>query len=121
MHKRILLTLPLSLCALSAMADCKNPVTQTEMNQCAALDLSKADSELNATYRKLMRQLDKPQQTEVKAIQLLWIKFKDQNCRFESSSAEGGSMQALLRDTCLTRLTETRTKDLQGWARSLGQ
>ncbi len=121
MHKQIFLAIALSLLATPVMANCKDPMTQTEMNQCAAIDLAKADAQLNAAYKKLMPQLDASQKAEVKAIQLAWIKFKDLNCKFESSSAEGGSMQPLLRDTCLTQLTEARTKVLQDWIQSFGQ
>lgn len=121
MNMQLFVAIALSLFAMPAMANCKDPMTQMEMNRCAALDLAKADSHLNATYKKLMPQLDGNQKAEVKAIQLTWIKFKDLNCKFESSSAEGGSMQPLLRDTCLTRLTEARTKDLKDWIEYFGQ
>ncbi|GAA4409919.1 lysozyme inhibitor LprI family protein [Quisquiliibacterium transsilvanicum] len=121
MTKRIVISLALSALAMPAMADCRDPTTQTEMNRCAALALSKADDELNSTYSKLIRQLDKSQQAEVKSIQLLWIRFKDQSCKYEASGAEGGSLQPLLRDTCLTRLTEDRTRDLKDWVKTAGQ
>ena len=120
MKMRIFVAILLLACTVPAMANCKDPITQTEMNQCAAADLKRADAQLNASYKKLMTQLDANQKAEVKSIQLAWIKFKDLNCKFESSSAEGGSMQPLLRDTCLTQLTEARTKDLKSWIESFG-
>lgn len=121
MHARMFTLVALSLLSFPVFAGCKNPMTQAEMNRCAALDLSTADGALNAAYKSLMRQLDKNQQAEVKAIQLSWIKFKDQNCRFEASSAEGGSMQPMLRDACLTQLTEERTNVLKNWIQTFGQ
>lgn len=120
MYKPFLVAAVLSCFATPALADCKNPVTQLDMNQCAASDLARADAKLNANYKKLMTLLDANQKAEVKGVQLAWIKFKDLNCRFESSSAEGGSMQPLLRDSCLIDLTEARNKDILSWIESFG-
>lgn len=122
MNKRIFSLALTALVAmpLAALADCTDPQTQSEMNMCANQDLAKADAELNATYKALMRTLDKTQQAEVKAIQLLWIQFKNRTCHFESTSAEGGSIQPLLLSSCLTQLTKARTKDLKTWAQMFG-
>jgi uncharacterized protein YecT (DUF1311 family) len=94
-------------------------MTQAEMNHCAALDLAKATDEINGTYSDLRRRLSKEQREELRQVQLAWITFKDKNCRLESTYAEGGSMQPLLHDTCLTRLTEQRNKELRELRRLL--
>lgn len=115
--------LGLTLLAMAgpAMADCTNPQTQMDMNRCAALDLAKATDGINASYQALMRRLDPGQQAELKAIQRQWISFKDRNCAFDASFVEGGSMQPLVRDACLTALTRERTQQLDTWLKTLGQ
>jgi uncharacterized protein YecT (DUF1311 family) len=92
-----------------------------EMNQCAALDLAKATDEINATYSDFRRRLPKSRQEDIKKVQLAWITYKDRNCRLESMQAEGGSLQPLIRDVCLTRLTEERNTELKELVRLLAQ
>jgi uncharacterized protein YecT (DUF1311 family) len=121
MLKKLCASTLLFLFGIPALANCLDLKTQADMNACAAAEFTKADAKLNAAYKKLVPLLDAKQKAEVKAIQLAWIKFKEANCKFESSSAEGGSMQPLLRSTCLTNLTESRTKDLNNWIQSFGQ
>jgi uncharacterized protein YecT (DUF1311 family) len=83
------------------------------MNQCAGLDLARATDEINATYADLRRHLPKEQREEIRQVQLAWITYKDRNCRLESRYAEGGSLQPMIRDVCLTRITEQRNKELK--------
>lgn len=103
----------------AAQVNCDNATTQADMNRCAALDLQRANDEINATYADLRRGLSKAQQEELRQIQLAWIRFKDLQCQLESSVAEGGSMQPLLRDTCLTTLTNQRNTELRSLRRLL--
>lgn len=80
---------------------------------CAALDLQQATDEINATYADFRQRLPRDKQEQLRQVQLAWIAFKDKNCEFEASFAEGGSMQPLLRDSCLAELTKQRHKELQ--------
>jgi len=95
-------------------ADCKNPMNQSEMNICSLQDYEAADAKLNAAYRGLMKKLgdDSAAQDKLKIAQRAWIAFRDSECDFEGHSAEGGSMQPMLVNGCMARLTEQRTKDL---------
>ena len=93
-------------------ANCSSPTTQFEMNACAGHELARETERINSTYGSLRRSLSPEEANELKLVQLLWIKYKDAACELESKSAEGGSMQPLLRDTCLTRLTKVRNQEL---------
>ncbi len=97
--------------------DCENPVTQLDMNQCAAQDYQEADAELNDTYGKLMQALGG--NADVKALlktaQRDWIAFRDAECAFAGSGTAGGSISPMVKSECLTDLTEARTQQLQDY------
>ncbi|MCR9125067.1 MAG: lysozyme inhibitor LprI family protein [Rhodobacteraceae bacterium] len=111
-------------CALAAQTDpCDAARTQAEMNLCAAESYDAADRELNRVYRIAMDRaaardtmLDAnqtPGTDLLRAAQRGWIAFRDLACAAESTLARGGSMQPLLRDTCMERLTLNRVADLR--------
>ncbi|MGL4915460.1 MAG: lysozyme inhibitor LprI family protein [Aeromonas allosaccharophila] len=105
------LMLLMAIC-VQASGDCKEPMTQAAMNICAMQDYTKADAELNAAYKKLAATLDKEQLGRLKTAQRAWITFRDAQCRYEAGVYEGGSIAPLVHSSCLTKLTEQRTKDL---------
>ncbi|MNJ69263.1 hypothetical protein D3C77_655930 [compost metagenome] len=82
------------------------------MNICAFQDYQRADARLNAAYKKRVATLDKAQLDRLRTAQRAWITFRDAQCRYEAGVYEGGSMAPLVHSSCLTKLTEQRTKDL---------
>ncbi|MNG13789.1 hypothetical protein D3C84_974900 [compost metagenome] len=82
------------------------------MNICAFQDYQRADARLNAAYKKQVATLDKAQLGRLRTAQRAWITFRDAQCRYEAGVYEGGSMAPLVHSSCLTKLTEQRTKDL---------
>ncbi|MDX7901349.1 lysozyme inhibitor LprI family protein [Aeromonas media] len=106
------LLLLLATTAAQAEQDCTAPVTQTDMNICAFQDYQRADARLNAAYKKRVATLDKAQLDRLRTAQRAWITFRDAQCRYEAGVYEGGSMAPLVHSSCLTKLTEQRTKDL---------
>ncbi|TDK42313.1 lysozyme inhibitor LprI family protein [Antarcticimicrobium luteum] len=115
----LLLTAPAGAQAL----DCSAPQTQTDMTQCAALMYEAADGDLNLAYRlahDTARQIDAANgagapgaETRLRNAQRAWIAFRDLACETESLLAYGGSMQPMLRLSCLERQTRARTEDLR--------
>lgn len=103
--------------------DCAAPQTQADMTQCAAILYRAADEDLNLAYglaRDMARQIDAANgaNTPGAAIRLrdaqrAWIAFRDLACDTESLLAYGGSLQPMLRLSCLERLTRARTEDLR--------
>jgi uncharacterized protein YecT (DUF1311 family) len=103
----VLMTVP----ALADDIDCKNAVTQFDMNRCADKDYQAADKKLNDIYRMVMAEQG-GDNAKLKAAQRAWIQFRDNECRFETDASEGGSIYPMEYSICLTKLTTARTKQL---------
>ena len=111
------------LLPLPAMAgsDCTSPQTNMEMIDCAGRDFSAADKALNEAYGAVMTKLkamDKEQPDlglvdALRKAQRAWIAFRDGQCAWEAGFFNGGSMQPLIRQSCLTELTQARTGQLR--------
>lgn len=89
--------------------------TQLEMNQQAAKEHKKADAEMTALYKKALAKLatDATQKQLLIDAQRAWIKYKEAHCKAEAAVFEGGSMQPLIYSSCLTELTNERSKQLR--------
>ena len=102
--------------------DCVNAMTQADMNFCAAQDYEKADTELNAIWKKarasaeaMDAEFEEPTKGAVKALlagQRGWIAYRDGQCELYGWEAHGGSMEPMLVSGCLAELTRVRTKEL---------
>lgn len=109
--------------ASAQTVDCNNAMTQSDMNFCAAQAWEAADGDLNLAYRlaidraksmdEYLQASDEPAAIILRDAQRLWIPFRDQACLLESLTARGGSMQPLIKYSCLERLTRQRTEDLR--------
>ena len=44
-----------------------------------------------------------------------WIAFRDSDCEFAISAYEGGSIQPLIKYTCLTEATQKRIEELENY------
>lgn len=105
---------------VSAQSACVNPQTQLEMTDCAAQQYRLADEDLNLAYRLAIARaeaidaaLGPGTEEALRQAQRAWIPFRDAACEAESHMARGGSMQPMLRLTCLERLTRSRTEALR--------
>ncbi len=105
------LTLPIPV--LSQTIQCKRDGNTAQLKKCAADDYAVADKRLNQVYQQLIGQLRGEQKQRLIQAQRTWIQFRDQNCRFVSSQALGGTAEGLFLTTCLTKVTQQRTQDLQ--------
>jgi len=110
-----LLAFAVSQSAPAAEPDCMDTArSQTEMNGCAHQQYAEADAHLNAQYDTLISQLseDGAQQQMLVEAQRHWIDFRDAECRFNASAAEGGSAQPMVRLLCLANVTTRRSTEL---------
>lgn len=97
------------LLSASALADeCANATTQLDLNICTAKQYQEADSKLNQTYQAAMTRAAGAQQGLLKNAQLAWIKLRDADCAFIGSGTEGGSVQPMIINQCLTEKTSER-------------
>ena len=94
--------------------------TQLEMNTEARENYQKADKELNLTYNKILKEYksDVDFIKNLKASQIVWIKFRDSEMKVKFPDREVGyygSVQPLCWNSYLERLTKARTNDLKVW------
>ena len=94
--------------ASHAKLDSQEAMTQIAMNQCAAEAYKSEDALLNQNYKALRAKLNSKEKHELKQVQLTWLKYRDQQCAFESARYEGGSIYPLIMSRCLHGLTKQR-------------
>ena len=77
-------------------------------------ELDEANADLTSVFNKLLSLLDNDvQKNKLKASQMAWLKYRDENVDFEDSFREGGSSQRLNHVGCLISMTKNRTIELQ--------
>ena len=82
------------------------------MHDCIAAETKRQDDRLNRAYKKLMAQLTPERKKRLKAAQLAWIKFRDENCSFYADP-DGGTMAGLAAGDCYLSATASRAKELE--------
>lgn len=87
--------------------------TQAEMSQTAINDYKKVDSELNKVYKEAFKNITTNEKKLLIIAQKNWILFRDSKCKFEAEQFDGGSIQPLIKYTCLKETTEARIEDLK--------
>ena len=116
--------------------DCsKNPVIQVEATYCAWRDYQKADAQLNAQWKRTLQfaQQEDASFTQPPApardtrasyadaltsAQRAWVKFRDTQCVTEGYFGRGGTIERMLVNMCLARMTRERTVQLRNlWRR----
>ncbi|WP_018688283.1 lysozyme inhibitor LprI family protein [Ahrensia kielensis] len=112
--------------ALSQDVDCDNAETQFDMNHCSGLEFKEADNALNeawSTVRAAVKSIDESNKEfapdepsaadNLLKAQRAWIDYRDGQCAAEAAQYAGGSIQPLIRNTCLAGMTKKRTGELQ--------
>lgn len=89
--------------------------TQAEMNQTALNDYKVVDQKLNKIYQELIKNLPPKEKALLIKAQKNWIAFRDSDCEFAVSAYEGGSIQPLIKYTCLTEATQKRIEELENY------
>ncbi len=109
---RFALSLVALLGAGAAQAACPGD-TQLEMNECAHAGYVAADAQLNAVWPMAKARADANGSGALLLdAQRKWIAFRDAACAAEIAPYAGGSIQPLIFNTCLARVTRARTEDL---------
>ena len=126
--KRKLLAVLLLSAALSGAAfaqrraaddPCRDPQSQAEMNMCSAKRFKAADAELSRVYNRLVTKVGGNE--KLKAAEISWLKYRDDNCDYEASLYEGGSIKPLIYSSCMERMTKARTAELRGQLKEMNQ
>lgn len=91
-------------------AECASPQNQQLMNACAAKEYAEADQALNTAWGSAKSFADAiGQGDELLQAQRAWLAYRDAACDVHASPYEGGSLQPLVRATCLSAITKERT------------
>jgi uncharacterized protein YecT (DUF1311 family) len=93
--------------------DCRKAAVQTELNVCADREFESWDAKLNALYRALLKNSDPKEQPLLKSAERSWITYRDNECAFETSGSEGGSIHPMEYSNCLTDKTRARIAELK--------
>jgi len=93
--------------------DCGDKETQLEMNRCALAVYQAADQELTRIYSSLLAKVSDKGKQSLRAIERVWIAYRDKECAFETSGTEGGTIHAFVAAQCLTRITRTHVLELR--------
>ena len=113
----ILLAVPLLLAGGPVLAsdrlDCKNAVSQNDMNTCADMAFQKTDALLNATYKATLKGMDAHTADLLRKAQRAWVAFRDAECVYQNAENEGGSIYPMVYSGCLDRLTKLRIQQLK--------
>jgi len=99
-------------------APCQTAGSVAEVTQCFVLEAQRADLELNLLYNRLRQILSPTEQRQLKAVQRLWIQFRDANCAAERDLYGVGSAAPMAYEACLGADTRQRTAELNvmyGW------
>lgn len=93
--------------------DCDALTTQADMNRCAQEDFFTATADYSATYKAVADDLPTLRRNLFRSAQTAWIRYRTALCNFESSGAQGGSMQPMVKSQCDARMTRERTAELR--------
>lgn len=95
--------------------DCKNPQTQSLMNQCAAVEYNNIAVELKQVSEKIKQALTKhsKRKENFKKAQAAWNSYKTYECKVINPT--GGTATSMLQNACQTKLIKERIKTLQGY------
>jgi len=97
----------------AAAPDCASATTQAQMNECGHEDFLAATADYAASYKAISDKLQPRQKDQFRRTQKLWIQYRTAACNFESSGVAGGSVQAWVKSRCDTRMTRSRTAELE--------
>lgn len=94
-------------------AECIAPQQQQLMNACAYREYEQVDAALNAAWKPAKAFADAIGQGKtLLTAQRAWLAYRDAACEAHASPFEGGSLQPLIRATCLSEITAERTRML---------
>ncbi|MGD0192447.1 MAG: lysozyme inhibitor LprI family protein [Rhizomicrobium sp.] len=101
--------------AASPEEDCGS-LPQQAMNACFGRAAARADARLNVVYAIELKGMsdDAKGIALLRAAQRAWVDFRDKNCEWQAHGEEGGSLYPTEFSTCEIKMTEARTRELQG-------
>lgn len=94
-----------------ACIDASGGVT-LEIMTCNGEEHARQDKRLNAAYKTAMSELSEQRKNELRAVQRLWLQFRDANCQF-FADPDGGTAAAMSASSCHLEMTALRARELE--------
>ena len=94
---------------------CKeNAYSTAAMEDCNDKALRDWEIELNDNYKKLLDDptKDDKQRTSLKQIQRLWLKYRENNCKYYASIYSEGTLSPIMYGNCMAKMTKDRADEL---------
>lgn len=108
----LLTSLLLTLAYTDAQAlNCKNPQNGFEISQCLGQEERTVDKELNQVYSQLIKATNSKKQ--LIQSELAWIKWRDEEAKFQSFSYKGGTEEGREYSRWIIRLSRERILHLK--------
>ncbi len=85
------------------------------MLDCIAKETKVQDAKLNKAYKNAMKALTSKEQTQLKEVQRIWIKYRDANCGFYNGLT-GGTIDAINASSCFLNMIAERGEELESIA-----
>lgn len=104
------------LVQLAQSSPCPGSST-VEQVRCARLSYEAADRQINQVYRQVTASVNQDQKSALVSAQQAWIKFRDENCKFETYPNRSSSGYRVFLNQCLERVTRSRTAELEAYLR----
>lgn len=110
--KTLLIATIASTFSVGVLADCNDPKTSHEIQQCLSSEITLLKKDLNTTYAKLYKETEAKQ--ELDNAQKAWLKYKDLQCGdFTIADAGYSSGQVAYDLACQAELIEQRISFLK--------
>jgi uncharacterized protein YecT (DUF1311 family) len=82
-----------------------------EMVDCLAVKTQRWDKRMAIAYQQAMKDASAPQRDQLRAVQRLWIQYRDANCLYYGMGE--GTIARIDAAECLRRMTEARARELE--------
>jgi uncharacterized protein YecT (DUF1311 family) len=96
-------------------SDCEKADTRSALFQCAYQSAKESDNRLNAVYQQVNSGLSTKERAGLIKTQLTWIKYRDGSCEPFLDPAKYRHEAAIQYWTCIDRLTQQRTAELENY------
>lgn len=81
------------------------------MRNCLADEIIVQDKRLNDNYRKFISTMSSDVKKNFIDAQRQWVKFRDLDCNAFASQEAGGTLSAVIADSCYLKMTAQRADD----------
>ena len=92
---------------------CPQGNTQAALTECALAEMRSALRRMDALLAELYPALDPHRAAELRRVQAGWIRVRDEHCRWDAGSYEGGSVQRMWFANCVAHATYERIDALR--------